>query len=93
MALPNVTDITALSKCKRKERDVLMSCYDTLIGIDAIDSAKVVPKPAMQCWVTKFGLEKNHASHETLLESLTDTQKMEIVSDFEDAVGALMTIS
>lgn len=58
MALPSITDIAALSKRKRKERDVLTSCFETLIGIDPIDSAKV-PKPAMECWlVAKFGLEQ-----------------------------------
>ena len=60
MALPDITDIAALSKRKRRERDVLTSCCDTLVGIDAIDSAKV-PKPARECWlVAEFGLEKNH---------------------------------
>ena len=77
MALPNITDITALSKCKRKERHVLMSCYDILICIDAIDSAKV-PKPAMECWlVAKLGLEKIMATMKfvkAFLESLTDAQ-------------------
>ena len=56
---------------------MLMCCYDILIGIDAIDSAKV-PKPAMECWlVAKFGLEKIMATMKlvkALLESLTDAQ-------------------
>ena len=38
MALPDITDIAVLSKRKRRERDVLTSCCDTLVGIDAIDS-------------------------------------------------------
>ena len=58
------------------------ACYDTLDGIDAIDSAKV-PKPAMECWlVAKYGLEKIMAATKlvkALPESLTDAQRKEIV--------------
>ena len=68
---------------------MVMSCYDTLMGIDAIDSAKV-PKPAMECWlVAKFSVDKIMATTKlvkALPESLTDAQRKEIVSDSEDAV-------
>lgn len=75
MALPNITDIAALSKRKRKERDVLMSCYDTLVGIDATDSAKV-PKATRECWlVAKFGLEKNMAATK-LVEAVPEALQM-----------------
>ena len=94
MALPDITDIAALSKRKRRGRDVLTSCCDTLVGIDAIDSAKV-PKPARECWlVAKFGLEKIMAATKLVKavpESLTDSQRKEILSDSEDVVSALMT--
>ena len=45
MALPNITDIAAVSKSKMKVRDVLTSCYASLVGVDAVDLAKV-PKEA-----------------------------------------------
>ena len=73
---------------------MLTSCCNTPVGIDAIDSAKV-PKPARECWlVAKFVLEKIMAATKLVKavpESLTDSQRKEILSDSEDVVSALMT--
>ena len=33
MTLPNIANIAAVSKCKRKKRDVLTSCYESIIYI------------------------------------------------------------
>lgn len=95
MALPNITDIATVDKRKRKERDLLTSCFERLVSVDAIDLAKV-PKEARECWlVAKFGLEKIMAARKVVMaipESLTDAQRKEILSDSQDAVGALMTV-
>ena len=94
MALPNLTDIAAVSKRRRKERDVLTSCYESLLGVDAVDFAKV-PIEARECWlVAKFGLERIMAARKMIMavpESLTDAQRKEVVSDSEDLVDALMS--
>ena len=44
MAMPSISEIAAASKRKRKDKDVLMASYETLVGIDAVDSGSVRKK-------------------------------------------------
>ena len=93
MALPDIADIAAASKRKRREMDVLTSCYESLVSIDEFDLAKV-PKEAKECWLlAKFGLDKMVATREMVIavpESLTDAQREEVLSDSHDAACALI---
>ena len=91
MALSNLSDIAAACKRKRKERDVLISSYESIVSID---EAKKVPKEVKEVWlVAKFGLERIMAARNLINavpESLTDAQQKEVLSDSYDAACALM---
>ena len=91
MALSNLSDIAAACKRKRKERDVLISSYESIVSID---EAKKVPKEVKEVWlVAKFGLERIMAARNLINavpESLTDAQQKEVLSDSYDAACTLM---
>ena len=60
MALPDIADIAAASKRKKRERDLLTSSYNSLPSVTDIDFTDTkTPQAVKECWlVSKFGLQK-----------------------------------
>ena len=94
MALPNIAEIAAASKRRRRERDLLATCYDNLVSVGEVDYTKT-PLAPRECWlVAKFGLDKILAAREMVMyipENLTDAQRKEAFSDAYDAACTLET--
>ena len=87
MALPDIADIAAASKWKRRERDLLASSYDNLLSVTEIDFTKT-PQAVKEYWlVAKFGLQKIIEARENAIripENITEAQKKEMLCDSDD---------
>ena len=94
MALPDIADIAAASKRKRRERDLLASSYDNLLSVTEIDFTKT-PQAVKECWlVAKFGLQKIIEARENAIripENITEAQKKEMLCDSDDISYTLVS--
>ena len=92
MALPEIADIAAASKRKRRERDLLASSCDNLLSVTEIDFTKT-PQAVKECWLAaKFGLHKIIEARENAIsfpENITEAQKKEMLCDSDDVAYEL----
>ena len=94
MALPDIADIAAASKRKKRERDFLTSSYDNLLSVTDIDFTDTkTPQAVKECWlVSKFGLQKIIEAREYVIlipKNVTEAQKKEMLCNTQDVAYAL----
>ena len=94
MALPDIADIAAASKRKKRERDLLTSSYDNLLRVTDIDFTDTkTPQAVKECWlVSKFGLQKIIEAREDVIripKNITEAQKKEMLCNTQDVAYTL----
>ena len=84
MALPDIADIAAASKRKKRERDLLTSSYNSLLSVTDIEFTDTkTPQAVKECWlVSKFWLQKIIEAREDVIripKNITEAQKKEML--------------
>ena len=90
MALPDIADIAAASKRKRRERDLLASSYDNLLGVTEIDFTKT-PQAVKECWLVAKKIIEARENAIRIPENIAEAQNKEMLCDSDDVAYALVS--